>query len=271
MISRYRRLGYETCTAPLELPPLCDERQISGYLLFFVWMIGSGDLIGLAFVYGYVTLVVGIALFLDRMGVKNCRRKVIHILVGNIVLLWWVFDTAWIMALLAAAPFIPLLFLVSPRSSNRFLKKSFLGRATGEGHDLGLVYYAISWTLLAFFLFDHRLAASVGIACMAYGDGMGGLVGRCYGRRRLLGEKTLEGSIAILITTVVAVAGVMLFYRFLDSSGVFPSVGLDGIFILQVSLFLGIYVAGVELITPGKYDNLIIPISTALILVALGL
>lgn len=234
-------------------------------------MIGHGDLIGLALVYGYVALVIGIAMFLDRMGVENCKRKAVHILVGNIVFLWWVFDTAWIMALLAAAPFIPLLFMVSPCSSSNFFKKTFLGRASGEGHDLGLVYYAISWTLLAFFLFDHRLAASVGIVCMAFGDGMGGLVGKRYGKRRLLGNKTLEGTIAIFITTVLVVVCVMLFYQFLNTSGIFLEVEVSRTFILLTSLLLGGYVAGVELITPGKYDNMVIPISTALILVAMGL
>lgn len=230
----------------------------------------TDDAIGLLLVYGYVSVVVLIAKSLEKRGICNCERKVIHILVGNIVFFWWIFDTPYIMAFLAAGPFIPLLYIVSPHSPFKRFRRTFLADATAGGHDLGLVYYAISWTVLAFLFFDHRVAASIGIVSMAYGDGVGGLIGSICGRRAVIGEKTLEGSIAVLITTAVVSAAVMLFYAALDRLSLFVMPPHSMEYILIVSAVVGGYVALMELITPGKYDNLIIPLSTALIALAMG-
>jgi dolichol kinase len=233
-------------------------------------MVSTGDALGLLLVYLYVGAVVIFARLLDRKGFDDCKRKTVHVLIGNIVFIWWVFDSPYIMAFLAAAPFIPLLYLVSPACrSNRF-KRTFLGSATKEGHDLGLMYYAVSWTLLAFFLFDYRAAASVGIVSMAYGDGMGGFLGKKIGKRKFRNGKSLEGTLAVLTTTTISVLTVLMFYQWLDSMGIHETSQLALPFIIALSLFMGIYVAIVELITPGKYDNLIIPISTSLIMVVLG-
>lgn len=233
-------------------------------------MVSSGDALGLLLVYLYVASVVLLAKLLDRMGIDDCKRKTVHIMVGNIVFIWWIFDSPYIMAFLAAAPFIPLLYLVSPASRSSRFKETFLGSATKEGHDLGLVYYAISWTILAFFFFDFRAAASVGIISMAYGDGMGGLIGKRFGRRRIWKDKTLEGSLAVFLTTTLVTFIVLVFYQWIGSMGLYESSVLSLPFIFMTAPLIGSFVALLELITPGKYDNLLIPISTALLLVALG-
>lgn len=234
-------------------------------------MVTSGDLAGLAAVYIYVGLVVLAAAKLKFIRTAKMHRKFVHIMVGNIVFFWWLFDTSYIMAFLAAAPFIPLLLLASPYSHLSRLKHSFLGETTGESHDLGLVYYAISWTLLAFFLFDHRLVASIAIVAMSYGDGMGGLIGRRYGKRKLNGPKTLEGTLAVFFATMVATFVVIHFYQFLDSQMLLhtPFIGLASAAIFSV--LIGAFVAVVELLTPGQYDNLVIPLGTASLLIFIGL
>ena len=234
-------------------------------------MVTSGDLAGLAAVYIYVGLVVLTAAKLKFIRTAKMRRKFVHIMVGNIVFFWWLFDTSYIMAFLAAAPFIPLLLLASPYSNLSGLKNSFLGEATEESHDLGLVYYAISWTLLAFFLFDHRLVASIAIVAMSYGDGMGGLIGKRYGKRKINGPKTLEGTLAVFFATVVATFVVIQFYQLLDSQMLLhaPLIGLASAALFSV--LIGAFVAMVELITPGQYDNLVIPLGTAALLIFIGL
>jgi dolichol kinase len=40
---------------------------------------------------------------------------------------------------------------------------------------------------------------------------------------------------------------------------------------LGVAIFTGVFVAMVELVTPGEYDNLVIPLLTAGVLVLVGL
>jgi len=233
-------------------------------------MLSSGDLWGLLMVYGYVTVVVLLIWILGKRSSSKWRRKTVHILIGNIVFFWWIFDSSYVMSFLAAAPFIPILLMASPSSPSARLRKSLLGMATTEGHDLGLVYYAISWTLLAFFYFDFRVAASVGIIAMAYGDGMGGLIGARYGRNVLMGHKTMEGTLAVFISTMLMTVIVLSFYQLLNQWGIFASSSISLPMICGLSILIGGYVAIAELISPGEYDNLIVPLSTALMLAFLG-
>ncbi|MEM0449479.1 MAG: hypothetical protein QW520_06635 [Methanomassiliicoccales archaeon] len=231
-------------------------------------MFSDGDLLGLAGVYVYVAIIVLMASKLKFIRNAKVHRKFVHIMVGNIVFIWWVFDSNYVMAFLAAAPFIPLLLLASPYSNISKLKDSFLGRTSGESHDLGLVYYAISWTILAFFLFDLRLIASIAIVSMAYGDGMGGLVGRKIGKKRLLGSKTIEGTTAVFIATLVSMLIVIYFYQFLNDQGIFVSnvSNLNFEAALLSSITVALFVSVVELLTPGAIDNLVIPLGTSILL-----
>jgi dolichol kinase len=197
-------------------------------------------------------------------------------MIGNIVFLWWIFSDKYVMALLAAAPFIPLLLYSSLKGGNikntdgsKSLKAA-LAEATLNGHRFGLVYYAISWTLLAFLLFDHRLIASIAIVSMAYGDGMGGLIGKKFGKRRLIGKKTLEGSSAVFVFTAFAILMVITFYGVLSMLGWFPVHEITITLALTIALLTGIYVSFVELITPGEFDNLVIPLSVGIILLLAG-
>lgn len=234
-------------------------------------MVSGGDLAGLAAVYGYVVLIVLISRYVKSRSESGIHRKLIHILIGNIVFFWWMFDSPYVMAFLAAAPFVPLLLLVSPLSPVHRLRGSFLGETSGESHGLGLVFYAISWTILAFFLFDDRIVASVAIVAMSYGDGFGGLFGSRFGRRRIFGNKTVEGTFAVFIATLVATIAVVLFYQFLFDSGLFGSVTISLLEAVGMALFTGVFVALIELITPGEVDNLVIPLITAGALLLLGL
>jgi len=234
-------------------------------------MFTQGDIVGLVAVYAYVGLVIVLAAKLKIVRSAKMHRKFVHIMVGNIVFIWWVFDSSYVMALLAAAPFIPLLILASPYSPVKKIRDSFIGQTTGESHDLGLVYYAIAWTALAFFLFDERLIASIAIVSMSYGDGMGGLIGKRFGKKKICGPKTLEGTTAVFVATTLATFVVFVFYGWLNAQHliIVPefSLAAAGLF----SLLIGAFVAVVELLTPGQYDNLVIPFGTAGLLLVAGL
>jgi len=233
-------------------------------------MFSTGDIVGLVLVYSYVTLVVVIAVFAKKRYPGCGYRKIIHILIGNIVFLWWVFDSNYIMAFLAAAPFIPLLLLMTPRSPLHRFDGSFLKMATAQGHDLGLVYYAFSWTLLAFFLFDNRMVASIAIVAMSYGDGVGGLVGKQYGKLKCYKDKSYVGTAAVFLGTFAATLAVIGFYTFLSGHVAGLNVlDLSTTKALMVASIVGAFVAVVELFSPGEYDNLIVPISTALLVLGL--
>lgn len=226
-------------------------------------MWSTGDIVGLILVYSYVFLVV-IVSYVAKKRFPGCGyRKIIHILIGNIVFLWWVFESRYIMAFLAALPFVILLLLVTPISPLRKLDNSFLQMATKQGHGYGLVYYAISWTVLALLLFDDRLVASIGIVAMSYGDGVGGLVGKQYGHRKIWRDKSYVGTAAVMGGTFMATLAVIFFYVCLD--GMVPGLNVQHYSLLGALVMAALvspFVALVEMFSPGEYDNIIVPFST---------
>lgn len=214
----------------------------------------EGDLLGLLGVYGYVISVVLISWALKDHS-RN-PRKIVHILVGGIVFFWWSFDSKLIMAGLAALPFVPILLLACPKSPVSFLKDSPLGARSSEGHPYGLVLYAISWTIIAYFLFEDLYAASIAIAAMSFGDGMGELVGRRFGRRAYMPNRTVEGSVAVFLATSLSIIALTWFY--------FDVIGYAGstipALLLPFAFAVGGLVTFIEAATPGSIDNLVLPL-----------
>jgi phytol kinase len=222
-----------------------------------VAILTEGDVLGLVGVYGYVSCVVALSWIL-RDRVKNAR-KLVHILTGGIIFFWWSFDSRLVMAGLAAFPFVPLLLLATPKSPVGFLRRSILGARSSEGHAYGLVMYAISWTVIAYFLFEDLVAASIAIVAMSFGDGMGELVGRRFGRLRYMPHRTLEGSLAVFFATMLGIIVISWFY--------FGVVGYTGgtapELLYPFALAVAGFVAFLEAVTPGSVDNLVIPLVVA--------
>lgn len=199
----------------------------------------TGDITGLVLVYGYVVLLLVIS---EKVINKypNFSRKFLHIMVGNVLFILPLFQSRWVMTLLAAAPFIILTFLISPYSPLKIKDQ-----ISSSGHDLGLVYYAISWTVLALVFFDQPWIIAVGIAAMSYGDGMASLIGMKYGKTKynLLGDtKSLEGSLTMFVVLIVTLWIVLTFY----------AVPTNPLVIVSVALVATVF----EGITPKGLDNL---------------
>ena len=227
-------------------------------------MFSQGDLFGLAGVYGYVLAVVIIS-WSVRKRFSN-PRKVVHVLTGGIVFFWWSFDSSFVMAGLAALPFVLLLLLATPKSPIKALRNSPLGLSSSEGHPYGLVLYAISWTVIAYFLFGDLFAASIAIVAMSFGDGMGGAIGERFGRLRYSPHRTVEGSIAVFSATAVSIVVLAWFY--------FSVIGYSGSTAPYLLAPFALAVAGLvtllEALTPGSVDNLVIPLVIAVFLHGMG-
>ncbi|MDD1763312.1 MAG: SEC59/DGK1/VTE5 family protein [Methanobacteriaceae archaeon] len=198
------------------------------------------DILGLVFVYGYVIILILISeKFLGKY--VNFSRKFLHIMVGNVLFILPIFDTWWVMTFLAAVPFIVLTFLMSPYSPIKSVKN----KMSESGHGLGLVYYAISWTVLALFFFDQPWIIAVGIAAMSYGDGMASLVGMNYGKIKynVTGDdKSVEGSLTMFVVLLVTLWIVLTYY----------GVPTTPMVIVAVALVATI----LEGVTPKGLDNL---------------
>ena len=212
-----------------------------------------GDITGVIAVYVYVAIL----LFLSEKVLKSyplISRKFLHIMVGNIFFILPLFEHAWVMSFVAAAPFIILTFLVSPYSPLKIVSET-----SAAGHGMGLVYYAISWTILAYAFFNRPEIIAIGIVAMSYGDGFASLIGTKIGKRKynIFGdEKSIEGSISMFIITIL-VSLVALYYY---------DVGIN-IFVVVAISFVATLVEG---LTPKGLDNLTVSFSAALLYYALS-
>jgi dolichol kinase len=171
----------------------------------------QSDIVGVAAVYIYVIVLI---VFTEKVFSKKYpvqSRKFLHIMTGNIAFILPLFETREIMAFLAAGPFILFTFLMSPYSPI----KSMRGKTSEAGHGLGLVYYAITWTVLAYVFFDHREIIAMGILAMSYGDGLASLIGIKYGKRKYTvfkDTKSYIGSIAMFLCTFLLLVIAVVFY-----------------------------------------------------------
>jgi len=212
----------------------------------------QGDIIGVFVVYGYVALLLGVT---EKVLVKHpeTSRKVLHIMVGNIAFLLPIFVSREMMAFVAAGPFIVLTFLMSPYTPI----KSIRGKTSSAGHSMGLVYYAITWTVLAYLFFDYMIVIAIGIFAMSYGDGFASLIGVKYGKFKynIAGDqKSFIGTGAMFLFTFITMLIAIVYYNAVQGTGFsFSTVSLGFLALLAA---VGAIVEG---FTPKGLDNLTVP------------
>jgi phytol kinase len=212
----------------------------------------QNDLAGVALVYIYVAILL---LITEKILSKYpwVSRKILHIMTGNIAFLLPIFQTREVMAFLAAGPFILFTFLMSPHSPIKSIK----GKTSEAGHEMGLVYYAITWTILAYVFFDNMVVIAVGILAMSYGDGFASLLGAKFGKRkyRVLGdEKSYVGSAIMFTFTFIIMIIAVIIYKMFFSYEVTITYEF-----LAILAGISLIVAVVESITPKGLDNLSVP------------
>lgn len=216
--------------------------------------------------YLYILLIVFIS---NRAGKifkwsKKTSRKLLHVLIGNLSLILPFFSAA-IFPVMVAASFILVTFLACPYSPAKTLRNKIvmLKDVTEKGHPLGLVFYSISYTILAALFFHQPYIVAVGILPMAYGDSFASLVGEHFGKLRykILTQKSVEGSSACFAATLLTVFCGLMFYSFFYN------------FCLTKIIWLSLLTAGVatvvEAMSPSGLDNLTVPMVCATFFYAL--
>ena len=211
--------------------------------------------------YIYILSMIFVAKKTEKifMWSQKTSRKVLHILIGNFPFILPFFSES-IFPVMVAAPFVLLTFLVSPYSPIKSLKGILFGLqdTTERGHPLGLVFYAISYTVLAAFFFDTSYVIAAGILPMAYGDGAASLVGERFARRkyRILSQKSIEGSLAVFAGSLLSLLCGLLFYSLFYPFSAVEMIGLS------------VWTAGiatvVEALSPLGFDNITVPILCAI-------
>ncbi len=140
---------------------------------------------------------------------EELRRKSIH-LSGLILPVVYLFMDKFLMLLLvgvltAVAITVELVKWLSPRFREFFFRlfTPVLRTHERQGELTGATYYLIS-VLLCILFFDKHLAV-VCIFFMVLGDMSAALVGKMWGKTKLIGPKSLEGSVAcFIVCTAIA-------------------------------------------------------------------
>jgi phytol kinase len=228
------------------------------------------DLIGFGLFIGYF-IAAGLPPILLKVYFNTpfeITRKMYHLVITlSILPLLHLFST-WYMAVLAVITFVlliyPILTLVEHSS---FYKQIAVERGDGEfKRSLIIVQLSIAllisifWGLLGI---DWQYVAVVAVMAWGFGDAAAALVGKAFGRRRILhprieGAKTYEGTFAMFV-----VAGLVIFFTLLVYAGQNWQVSLAAaVLVAPVS-------ATVELFSKRGMDTLTVPLSVAFIILPL--
>ena len=214
--------------------------------------------------YAYVLLVIAASGKLDSFGVSpKLARKFLHMMIGNLPFLipFFTYNSFPMnFPFLVAAPFMLVTFLATPYSPLKGLGRKLRGLSgiTEQGHQLGLVFYAFSYTILAFFFAAKPYVIAAGILPMAYGDASASIIGERYGRRRfhILADKSLVGSATMFIMSFISVSVSLLFFH------IFYSFALPSL--LLAALGSACVATAAEVLTPLGFDNVTVPLLSAL-------
>ena len=175
------------------------------------------DIIGLACLFVFVLSVLALAEILRRKDKVSgsTSRKIVHLSVGNVLLVFpFVFSSVWY-ALIGPVFFIPFTYLTCPGSPI----KKFKLKGVEEGHTYGTVFYAIALTALVALFFYPKLPGEPvnqyniilfgSFMPLVWGDGISAVVGSKYGNDKPYtifgGTKTLLGSWAAAFATLFSV------------------------------------------------------------------
>ena len=215
------------------------------------------QIFGVALTAAMPFAVLGLAAAARNRGAgAEVSRKLAHILLSNWILLALaVYQSAW------SACILPACFILLNTISYR--RGLFSGIEREEDNTPGTVWYAVSLFLLclAGYSLGTPWIAACGMLAMGYGDGLGALVGRRWGRSRFpepFAGKSLEGMLTVLVFSALAVGAACAVY------------GGSPAFALRAALACAAPAAAVELFTPRGLDNLTLPLSVSLIVYLLA-
>lgn len=198
-------------------------------------------------------LAVGLAacMALHALGLATTYvRDLLHVGAGVWILGWphWDAAQAPVLITLVAVLAVIAVPLVAPHLG----LAARLRDAVSNGDELwdGLIVYVATYSALtALGLTAAAFPAAAGLLSLSLGDGIGGAVGRRFGRIRFRTpwgkRKSLEGAIAVAVAAAVGVVVAARLFHHPVSAG--------------LVLGLGVLAAAVEALSPRSTDNLLVP------------
>ncbi|XP_002971473.2 probable phytol kinase 2, chloroplastic [Selaginella moellendorffii] len=192
---------------------------------------------------------------------KKLSRKLVHICVGLIFMLFWPLfsDAPRARYLAAIAPLTNALRMVA-FGTGLLENKAFVKAVSRDGHPRellkGPLYYAITISIATLFFWRNSPCGVVTIANLCAGDGFADIFGRKYGRWKLPynPNKSLQGSVAMFVMS----AAFSMLYTFLFSQLGYFDMGVRTI-IGIVAVSLATTVVESLPISSALDDNLTVP------------
>lgn len=186
-------------------------------------------------------------------------RKILHyILLGSVFVFTCAYKTWWKSALSCVA-FIVLVYpilCIAERSQS--YSETVTERKKGElKSSLILVFLTFAAVIsLCWGLFLNKHTVIAVILCWGVGDSFAALIGKRLGKRKIYKNKTLEGSLAMAITSFITVFIVFI------AAGLLP-----WYLSLVTAFFAAITVSVIELFTPNGFDTVTCPLGAAAIII----
>ena len=115
------------------------------------------------------------------------------------------------------------------------------------------VIITICWKLL-----DNKLLALPVIYAWGYGDALAALIGTKFGKRKIYKKKSLEGTLAMFITSAIVVSILLFIVNIIPWYGV-----------IITTIFVSIGVTAVELFTQNGLDTVTCPFISLIIMIPL--
>ena len=230
-------------------------------------MLGTG-------IYTILSILIPKYLKEKEIITKFTARKLIHSFSGLAVLVAPYLNNP-ILAVIFAILMTLFMRFSGNKSKTKPLKKLF--DAIGEDEELQVGYlqgpysYCLAITILtfifAFFFKDKFYIPISAILIMMYADVLAAFIGRKYGKHHInipwIGNKrTLEGSLTFLGSSLVLSTFSFFFFgQILPGNSIILTTG--NVFLLSILIsFISTFL---ELFSPSKYDDLIVPLGSTLI------
>jgi phytol kinase len=182
---------------------------------------------------------------------REISRKIVHIGVGNVILLaWWLDIPAWVGV---SAAFAASIVTLSSYWYPVLASVSEVGRKS-----FGTFFYSVSIGIVIAYFWPLGLSAHavLGVLVMTWGDGLAALVGRRFGKHlyQVWGmTKSWEGTGMMAIASLI-VSSTILFWVYGFS---WP--------IAMIALLVALIATGLEAFSKFGIDNLTVPLGSAFV------
>ena len=189
----------------------------------------------------------------NKLSFKNeIARKLLHLTALIIPVAYLKINNLFFVNSFISVLFLSIIILESMKKNNTIIWKIFNSffkpfiRKYEYKKPMGSSYMIFSFFLIILFFNKTIVATSMFITIIS--DALAAIIGLGYGKLKTINNKTLEGSYAFLISTII-----ILFISTTNLS-------------LYVITIISIIITAIEAFTPMEYDNLTVPIFSAIIL-----